>query len=102
MLIYISIFTTIIGLIFKIFPPKKINGIYGYRTINSMKNQKIWDYSQVIGANSMILVGVLLGVIGLIFYLVKINYYILELFIFLISFLLMIIVDEYKVRKYGR
>lgn len=27
-------------------PPKKINGIYGYRTSRSMKNQDTWDFAQ--------------------------------------------------------
>lgn len=26
-------------------PPKKINGIYGYRTTMSMKNQDTWDFA---------------------------------------------------------
>lgn len=31
-------------------PPKKINGLYGYRTSRSMKNQQTWDYAhQVCG-----------------------------------------------------
>lgn len=28
------------------FPPKKINYLYGYRTVASMKNQQIWDFAQ--------------------------------------------------------
>ncbi len=28
------------------FPPKKINYFYGYRSPASMKNQKVWDFSQ--------------------------------------------------------
>lgn len=27
------------------YPPKKINGIYGYRTRRSMKNQETWDFA---------------------------------------------------------
>lgn len=30
------------------FPPKKINGVYGYRTSSSMKSQQNWDYAQKI------------------------------------------------------
>lgn len=31
-------------------PPKKINGLYGYRTTRSMKNQQTWDFAhQVCG-----------------------------------------------------
>lgn len=28
------------------FPPKKINPLYGYRTIRSMKSQESWDFAQ--------------------------------------------------------
>lgn len=34
------------GLILYCFPPKKINGLYGYRTSGSMKSQERWDFSQ--------------------------------------------------------
>jgi uncharacterized membrane protein len=36
------------------FPPKNINGIYGYRTTRSMKNQKNWEFAQKYSARKMI------------------------------------------------
>lgn len=43
----------LVGLVFSIaafismkFPPKKINGLYGYRTSRSMKSQENWDIAQ--------------------------------------------------------
>ncbi|WP_315108837.1 SdpI family protein [Clostridium intestinale] len=33
------------GMIFKNQGPKKINGIYGYRTSMSMKNKETWDFA---------------------------------------------------------
>ncbi|CAL2062654.1 SdpI family protein [Tenacibaculum sp. 190524A05c] len=36
------------SVIFYFYPPKKINGLYGYRTPRSMANQDVWDF-----ANSM-------------------------------------------------
>lgn len=102
MLMYIGIFIIVIGLLFKWFPPKKINGIYGYRTNKSMKNQKTWDYAQLIGANSMMLTGVLLGAIGVIFYFTKLSNNVIELIIFLSSFIVMMILDEYKLKKFDR
>ncbi|AIY79020.1 SdpI family protein [Clostridium cagae] len=39
MIIILGIIFIIIGFIFKAFPPKKINSIFGYRTLLSMKNQ---------------------------------------------------------------
>lgn len=42
------------------FPPKRINGLYGYRTESSMKSQERWDFSQRYAANKMIKWGGLL------------------------------------------
>ena len=41
-LILTSVLILITSLIYMIFPPRKINGIYGYRTNRSMKNQTNW------------------------------------------------------------
>lgn len=34
------------GLVMFVFPPKNINGLYGYRTSNSMKSQERWEFAQ--------------------------------------------------------
>ena len=36
----------IVGAVFHKSPPKKSNGVYGYRTTRSRKNQDTWDFSQ--------------------------------------------------------
>ncbi|MDV6169957.1 SdpI family protein [Flavobacterium sp. DG1-102-2] len=58
---------TIMGLIMYYFPPKKINGLYGYRTGSSMASQEKWDFSQKYSAammakcgSGMMLIGILL------------------------------------------
>lgn len=48
------------------FPPKKINGFYGYRTFGSMKNQERWDFAQIYSSKEMIKVGLLLTLVCLI------------------------------------
>ena len=62
----------ITGLIFVIagfvmlkFPPKKINGLYGYRTKSSMKNQERWDFAQNYSAKEMMKLGFVLALTGL-------------------------------------
>lgn len=58
----------ITGVIMKKFPPKKINGLYGYRTTQSMSSQQKWDLAQILSAKLFIQFGVtntLLGIIGL-------------------------------------
>lgn len=63
----------LVGLAFSIaafitmkFPPKKINGIYGYRTSRSMKSQENWDIAQRYSSRLMLKQGlVVLAIAGL-------------------------------------
>lgn len=55
----------ILGLIFYNFPPKKINDLYGYRTLAAQKNQQTWDVANSYAAKYMIKCGLILIVIGL-------------------------------------
>lgn len=58
------------GFIMLIFPPKKINSLYGYRTSSSMKNQDRWDFSQKYSAIEMIKLAAILAstsIIGLLY-----------------------------------
>ncbi|MGI9525678.1 MAG: SdpI family protein [Weeksellaceae bacterium] len=55
----------IVGIIMYKFPPKKINSIYGYRTSNSMKSQKRWDFAQIYSSKQMIKYGGFLSISGL-------------------------------------
>src|SRR6056297_3542787 len=48
------------GLILHRFPPKKINGLYGYRTPASMKSQERWDFAQQFSARQLIYLGLAL------------------------------------------
>ena len=38
-------------------PPKKINGLYGYRTTRSRKSQEAWDFAQRYSAKLMTMFG---------------------------------------------
>lgn len=60
----------LIGFLMLKFPPKKINGLYGYRTSSAMKNQEIWNFSQKYASIEMIKLGTFLtlsSIIGLLF-----------------------------------
>lgn len=50
----------ITGLIFQKFPPKKINGLVGYRTKKSMKSQESWDFAQVYSSQQTVKIGSIL------------------------------------------
>jgi uncharacterized membrane protein len=95
----VSIILIVMGLIFKIFPPKKINSIYGYRTVTSMKNKNSWDIAQRIGAISIILTGIINGLVGLILIILNMSNDIFELTFFLLTVVIMLIIDEIKLRK---
>jgi uncharacterized membrane protein len=56
----------VIALIFKKFPPKTINGVYGYRTTYSMKSQEVWDEANRYSVNLMIGVGIIVTLTQLI------------------------------------
>jgi uncharacterized membrane protein len=59
-----GIIFTITALILFRFPPKKINWLYGYRTIKSMKSQDAWDFAQHYSSRLMLFSGLILLIIA--------------------------------------
>lgn len=57
-----------VGVISFLFPPKKINPVYGYRTEFSTKNIEIWQEGNKYCAKQYLIAGVLLLIIGVIGY----------------------------------
>jgi len=49
----------VFSLIFYFFPPKKINGFYGYRTHKTIKNDEIWKYANSFFAKHLLLYAVI-------------------------------------------
>nr|WP_294788006.1 SdpI family protein [uncultured Flavobacterium sp.] len=66
----IVIITLFLILITKLFPPKKINSLYGYRTANSMKNKMNWDFAQKLSTNLFLKLLSLLLLIQIVLYLI--------------------------------
>ncbi|WLD22799.1 SdpI family protein [Flavobacterium dauae] len=64
MLLCVGILFILAGAILYVFPPKKINGLYGYRTASSMKNQQKWDFAQTYSAKIMMLTGLIFTLIA--------------------------------------
>lgn len=58
----------LLAYIFKRFPPKKINSIYGYRTSRSMRSQEAWDCANLFSTNAMLVVAGVTCLAQLIFY----------------------------------
>lgn len=60
----------IAAIVLIIYPPKKINALYGYRTKTSMKSQRAWEFAQQYSAKKMIFWGIILvafSLLGLLF-----------------------------------
>ncbi len=57
----------LVAMIFKIFPAKKINNVYGYRTRRSMMNQEAWQYANLLFNNLFILISILLTLAQILF-----------------------------------
>ncbi|MEQ8241762.1 SdpI family protein [Fulvivirga sp.] len=55
-------------IIFRAFPPKSINGIYGYRTPYSMKSQEAWDEANRFSLNLMLGVGIIVTLTQIVLY----------------------------------
>src|SRR5690606_36831666 len=64
MLLCVGILFILAGAILYVFPPKEINGLYGYRTSSSMKNQQKWDFAQKYSAQIMMLTGLIFSLIA--------------------------------------
>jgi uncharacterized membrane protein len=47
----------VVGVVFWTYPPKKINGLYGYRTTRSCKSQEAWDFAQRYSAKLITMFG---------------------------------------------
>ncbi|PTQ99970.1 SdpI/YhfL family protein [Mucilaginibacter yixingensis] len=67
----VGVILIIAGLILKKYPPKKINGLYGYRTYRSKSSQRNWDegnrYSAILMVRIawILLIGGLIGTVAL-------------------------------------
>ena len=48
------------GIVMLKFPPKEINGFYGYRTKRSMKSQQSWEFAQRFSSIRMMYSGMIL------------------------------------------
>lgn len=50
----------VLAFLYKRFPPKRINHIYGYRTPRSMKNQEAWDCANLYSSNAFVVMSALI------------------------------------------
>ncbi|EJP6473927.1 SdpI family protein [Clostridium sp. L74] len=89
------------GFLLMKWPPEDINSVYGYRTPFSMKNQDTWDESQRYAGFSMIILGIIQGILGifLIIQSINIDKESIQLLFLLIGVIVMLIIDEKHLRN---
>jgi uncharacterized membrane protein len=90
------------SLIMIVFPPKKINFLYGYRTAASMKNQQVWDFSQNYSAKKMLWCGFVifsLSFLNLIFDISQEFSLVLGLILLILGCIYMFVSTEKEIKK---
>ena len=91
-----------------VFPPKKINGHYGYRTKASMKSQEAWDVAQKCSAKMMLVFGILCLVVDWMMLRMFPNLTFLHQYLYVqvpgmvVSFICMIIFTEFALRRVNK
>lgn len=102
MMLLMGLLFAVTGSIMYVFPPKKINSLYGYRTGSSMKNQQKWDFSQTYSAKLLFILGVVLIVVSFFKVVIKTSEetdVILGIALPLIGVITMIVLVEKALRK---
>lgn len=94
----IFIICLVIFIITRIFPPKKINNFYGYRTSNSKKNKSNWDFAQKYSTTLFIILLLVMLGFQVVLYNVDPNYAYFD-FMSLIGLFLIIGIVFYKTEK---
>ncbi len=61
----------VIAFLFYLFPPKRINALYGYRTARSMKNDKVWQAANRKSASLFLYLAIVLLLMGILDYFIK-------------------------------
>lgn len=83
-------------------PPKKINGMYGYRTPSSMKSKERWDFAQLYSAIRMEKSGIFMALVSVIGLVVKIDLIagaLISVFIMGCIFVFLMITTERAIKK---
>ena len=73
-MIALSSILLVFAFIFKFFPPKNMNSIYGYRTTKSRENKTNWKVANEYFANLMVVFMAPLFLASLMFYFFNVEY----------------------------
>lgn len=92
------LFLVVVSMLFKLFPPKKINYFYGYRTPRSMKNIENWNLANRYSATLMLIVTAILLMISLILDFIKFEAHTLLIGLLVFSFAMLLYSTEKKMK----
>ncbi len=101
-LIIIGPIFTVTAIITLLFPPKKINAVYGYRTSRSMRNQMAWDTAQKISSRIMLIEGIVFTLISRLMYLIPLTdevNLVLGLIFLIIGLVVLFVITERKIKN---
>ncbi len=70
----------IVALIWKFYPPKEINSLYGYRTTKSMKNKETWKFANMYASMWLVRLTALLFMIAILLYSWPVDTALIELY----------------------
>lgn len=93
------------GLLMFIFPPKKINYLYGYRTARSMKNIENWNFAQKLSSKLLMIIGIVAivtGMIGTIFSIDEVLLNTIGVIELIILMILLFVKTESDLRKFEK
>ncbi|MCY8105620.1 SdpI family protein [Bacillus mojavensis] len=85
----------IAGLFIKLFPPKSINSVYGFRTRRSMSDQRLWNEANRYSAALMILSGLIVLVAGV---LLRSSFIILQLIMLIAACIITFMLTEKRLK----
>jgi len=88
----------LLSVVFFTYQPKKINYFLGYRTKNSLKNQKAWNYANKLASRLFLVLSVFMTLICFGFYKYKIDHYFILLPIS-IEIIIIYVVIENRLNK---
>lgn len=93
----------IIGLLFFIFPARKISFWYGYRTYLARQSQKHWQYAQKVSSHNFLLFGTIMLGIGLFLkFTGRTHFFLLEIMIAPLFLIPIFAFTETKLQKFDR
>ena len=90
---------SVVAFVFRFFPPKKINYLYGYRTSSSMKNIESWNLANKYSSNLMLTSMLLLLFVSYIFDLLDFEAKNWLISLLILSFAIIFFLTEKKIKQ---